>query len=385
MTSLLRPFSGFIPSAEYAPRVVGPPSSMLSRDQKKASRNDELSFRHVVGRGASADRVEAKNWLRHCIDLGALQAVESALIVHRLERDDFTATGFLADVSVAAYDAGRIKRHEVTIPKTQRKMLEYMQSTRIFGNPVALAHRTYAEFATSLQGHSQHTADVTFQSVDGTQHSLWVVGGDEAQSMCDSFNDVLYITDGHHRLAAASALAEAEAWSSPHLPAALYAEAELTVGSFARAVDDGDVVASAVLVSLHERFDLVEVEDRIARPKCPHQMGVRIGGRSFLLTIPPALIPTKIYDRLDVNLLQDLVLEPLFGITNARTDERLRFVADTSDAHDVDSCLAWFLPYPTSVPDVMLVADAGSAMPPKSTYFMPKVPSGLAIRPVDSG
>jgi uncharacterized protein (DUF1015 family) len=194
---------------------------------------------------------------------------------------------------------------------------------------------------------------------------------------------VLYITDGHHRLAAASALAEAEGRPNPHLPAALFAEDELTLGAFARAIDDEDVVATDVLTWLDERFDLQEVSQKVARPVTPHQMGVRLDGRSFLLRIPPAAIPTDTYDRLDVNLLQDLVLEPLFGVTNPRTDQRLRFIADTSDDHDVDSCAAWFLPYPTSVPDVMIVADTGRAMPPKSTYFMPKVPSGLVIRPVD--
>lgn len=337
----------------------------------------------MVGRSASAGHTKAMNWLDRCIDLGALEPIESAVIVHRLTRGEFSAIGLIADVSLSAYDAGLIKRHESTIAKTQRKMLAYMESTRIFGNPVALAHRTHPELAIALRHHSQRRADVTFTAIDGAEHSLWVVTGDDAQMMCDSFSDVLYITDGHHRLAGASALAEAEGRSNPHLPAALFAEDELTLGAFARVIDDQDVVAVDALALLYERFDLQEVTQRVARPAGPHQMGVRIGGRSFLLTIAPASIPTDTYDRLDVNLLQDLVLEPLFGVTNPRTDQRLRFVADTSDDHDVDSCAAWFLPYPTSVPDVMIVADAGRAMPPKSTYFMPKVPSGLFIRPVD--
>jgi uncharacterized protein (DUF1015 family) len=357
---------------------------MLSRDQKKASRNDELSFRHMVGRGAGAGRTKAMNWLHRCIDLGALQPIDSAVVVHRLTRGDFSATGLIADVSLTAYDTGLVKRHETTIAKTQRKMLAYMESTRIFGNPVALAHRSRPDLAISLRHHSRHSADVTFTAIDGAEHSLWVVTGDDAQTMCDSFSDVLYITDGHHRLAAASALAEAEGRSNPHLPAAFFAEDELTIGAFARVIDDQDVVATDVLALLDERFDLQEVTQKVARPGTPQQMGVRIDGRSFLLTIPRAAVPTDTYDRLDVNLLQDLVLEPLFGVTNPRTDRRLRFVADTSADHDVDSCAAWFLPYPTSVPDVMLVADTGRAMPPKSTYFLPKVPSGLVIRPVDA-
>lgn len=386
MTSLLSPFSGFIPSAEYAPRIVGPPTSMLSPDQKEASRYDELSFRHVVGRRARAGHTEAVSWLRRCRELDALQPVESAVIVHRLKRADFTATGLIADVSLTAYDTGLVKRHETTIAKTERKMVNYMQSTRIFGNPVALAHHDHPEVAISLARHAQRAADITFESVAGTEHSLWIVDGDAAQALCDSFSDVLYITDGHHRLAAASSLAAAEGWPDPHLPAGLFAENELRLGAFARSIRDDDVAASDILRALSEKFELAESDQQVPRPMATHEMGVRIGGRSFVLRIPAAAIPTDLYDRLDVNLLQELVLEPLFGVTNPRTDSRLHFIADTNDdAHDTDSWDAWFLPYPTSVRDVMMVADTGRAMPPKSTYFMPKLPSGLVIRPVDAG
>lgn len=385
MTSLLSPFSGFIPSAEYAPRIVGPPTSMLSPDQKEASRYDELSFRHVVGRGARPGRTEAINWLRRCHDLDALQPVESAVIVHRLKRADSTAIGLIADVSLTAYDTGLVKRHETTIAKTERKMVDYMQSTRIFGNPVALAHSDHPEVAISLAHHAQRTADLTFESVAGTEHSLWIVDGDAAHALCDSFSDVLYITDGHHRLAAASSLAAAEGWPDPHLPAGLFAESELRLGAFARTIRDDTVAATDILKALSENFELTESDLQVPRPTATHQMGVRIGGRSFVLTIPAAVIPTDSYDRLDVNLLQELVLEPLFGVTNPRTDSRLHFIADINDdAHDTDSWDAWFLPYPTSVRDVMMVADTGRAMPPKSTYFMPKLPSGLVIRPVDA-
>ncbi len=166
----------------------------------------------------------------------------------------------------------------------------------------------------------------------------------------------------------------------------MFAESELRLGAFARTIRDDTVIATDILKALSENFELAESELQVPRPTATHQMGVRIGGRSFVLTIPAAVIPTDSYDRLDVNLLQELVLEPLFGVTNPRTDSRLHFIADMNDdAHDTDSWDAWFLPYPTSVRDVMLVADTGRAMPPKSTYFMPKLPSGLVIRPVDIG
>jgi uncharacterized protein (DUF1015 family) len=385
MTSLLTPFTGFIPSAAHAHRIVGPPSSMLSSEQKNASRLDDLSFRHVVGRGAGAHHAQAMDWLQRCRDLDALRPVDSSVIIHRLTRGAFIATGLIADVSLAAFDTGLVKRHETTIAKSERKMLKYMKSTRIFGNPVALAHYDHPEVAVSLASHTQRDADITFVAIDGMQHSLWVVAGDDAVNLCANFSDVLYITDGHHRLAAASALAAAEDRSDPHIPAGLFAENELKVWAFARAIKDQHVNTADIVNALREKFGLEESSLEVPRPTARQQVGVRIDDRSFVLTIPAALIPADPYDRLDVNLLQNLILEPLFGVTNPRTDSRLSFIADTADdAHDPDSYEAWFLPYPTSVRDVMMVADTGRAMPPKSTYFLPKLPSGLVIRPIDT-
>lgn len=385
MTSLLAPFSGFIPSAEFAHRIVGPPSAMLSKQQRNASRGDELSFRTVVGRSAGAPYETAMKWLERCNELNALQPVESSVLIHRSTNGDFSATGLIANVSLTAYDTGLIKRHETTIAKRERKMLKYMQTTRIFGNPVALAHHNHPEVAVSLASHTQRAADSTFESIDGTQHSLWVVGGDGALNLCASFSDVLYITDGHHRLAGASALAVAEDQSDPHIPGGLFAEAELRVWAFARAITDSKVKPSKVLNALKRTFDIHESDLEVPRPTMARQLGVRIDGRSFFLTIPESLIPADPYDQLDVILLQNLILEPLFDVTNPRTDSRLSFIADTDDgAHDADPFDAWFLPHPTTVRDVMMVADSGRAMPPKSTFFLPKLPSGLVIRPIDT-
>lgn len=384
VTALLAPFTGFVPVAEFASRVVGPSRSMLSAEQQQSSRDDELSFRSSVGRGAGADHTNAMEWMRRCHDAGALAAVESVVLVHRLERVDYRATGLIAEVSVAAYDTGLIKRHETTIAKTERKMVDYMQSTRLYGNPVALAHHEHPEVAVALSAHTQRPPDVEFDAIDGTHHSMWIVEGADAEALCSSFSDVLYITDGHHRLAAASTLAAVEGRSDPHLPVGLFAENELELWAYARGVRDASIDTGEVLKVLRRHFSLEDSELAVPRPTRPHELGVRIDGRSYILTVPDDRIPVDTYDKLDVNLLQDLILEPVLGVTNPRTDARLSFIADTSDAaHDPDEFDVWFLPYPTAVRDVMAVADMGRAMPPKSTFFLPKLPSGLIVRTID--
>ena len=384
MTALLEPFTGYIPAPELAHRIVGPPVSMLSPDQREAARLDPLSFRHVVGRGAGSSYEEAEEWLRTCQEQDALLPVGPAVFVYRLAKGDFVATGILAGVSISAYDSGLVKRHETTIAKTERKMATYMRTTRIQGNPVALAHRPHGGFSAAIARHTVREADHSFVAAAGFSHSLWIIDGDEAHDLCRGFDDTLYITDGHHRLAAASIVGAEEGRMNPHLPAGLFAADELRLRSFARCVVDPDIDTSAVTGRLRSEHRLEEVSKVEARPRGPHEFGVQIGGANFRLQIDRERVPEDLYRSLDVNLLQDLILEPVFGIANPRQDGRLRFIADLSEHQSGDNdCTAWFLPFPARVRDVMAVADSGMAMPPKSTWFAPKLPSGLIIQLID--
>jgi len=290
----------------------------------------------------------------------------------------------VADVAMSAYDSGLIKRHEMTISKTERKMANYMRTTRIYGNPVALAHRKHAAVSATIAAHTVRDADYSFIAADGFSHALWVVPGDEAHQLCQSFDGPLYITDGHHRLAAASSVAAEEGRRDPHLPAGLFSSDELRLRSFARYVVDPEIETDAVIDRLASEHRLEEVSEVEARPRGPNDFGVKIRGRSFRLHIDRDNVPDDLYGSLDVNLLQDLILEPVFGISNPRQDKRLHFAADLPERSDNDiECDAWFHPFPPSVADVMAVADSGRAMPPKSTWFGPKVPSGLVIRLLD--
>ena len=344
MSRLLEPFSGYLPTSDQAHRIVGPPVSTLSPEQRAAARLDPLSFRHVVGRGAGSSNSEAKKWLR----------------------------------------AGRIKPHEATIAKTEKKMARYMRTTRIYGNPVALAHRPHPSVDAAIATRLDRPADYSFVSADGFSHALWAINGDAAEELCASFDATLYITDGHHRLAAASSVAIREHRPDPHLPAGLFATNELRLATFARCVVDPDLDAAAVIDRLRAEHEVAEVSPAEARPTGRHEFGVRLPSGSYRLRIDPALAPDDLYHSLDVNLLQDLILEPVFGIKTPRKDRRLHFSPNLPDSRlTPESCAAWFLPFPVSVDDVMAIADAGLSMPPKSTRFGPKLPSGLAIRLLD--
>ncbi len=381
MSALLAPVTGLVPAPEVAHRIVGPPTAVLSPEAREAARLDPLSFRHAVGRGASPSHEEAQDWLRSCVKQGALRPVGPAVLAYRHAKADLVATGLIADVSSSAYDSGMVKGHESTIPQTERKMADYMRTTRVYGNPIALAHRPHAGVSASLAARTAHDPDIGFTAADGSSHELWVIEGDDAEALCASFVDELYVTDGHHRLSAASLVAREEERIGARLPAGVFGADEVRLRAFARCIVDSDLDADAVLDRLRSDHLIEEVSEADARPRERRELGVRIGDRYHRLRIRPDRVPDDLYSSLDVNLLQDLILEPVFGITDPRRDRRLSFVPDRPEsAYRAADCGAWFLPFPASVADVMAIADLGMAMPPKSTWFAPKLPAGLVIR-----
>ena len=384
MSALLRPFTGYIPTSEFAHRVVARQAARLSADQREAARNDPLSFRYSVGRGAGVSQAEAVEWLATCRDQGALRPVGPAVLAYRQGDGDRAVTGIVADVSLSAYNSGLVKPHEKTIAKTARKMADYMRTTRIYGNPVALAHRPRSGVDARIAAHTGRAADTIFTTFDGLTRQLWVIEGDEAVEVCQEFNDVLYITDGHHRLAAAALVARQERRLEAGLPVGVFSSDQLTLRSFARCVVDPDLDTDTVVERIRSEHRMQEVTEFEARPRARFEFGVKIRTRYYRLQIDRRNIPADHYQSLDVNLLQDLILGPVLGITHPRLDKRLRFVADLPEARQAEiNADAWFLPFPAAVDDVMAVAGSGQVMPPKSTWFAPKLPSGLVIRLLD--
>ena len=357
---------------------------MLTPEQLDQARTDPLSFRFSAGRRARVAYPQAAEWLARSEAAGALRAFGPAVIAYRQTAAGASATGLIADVSLRAYGAGSLKRHEDTIAKTERKMAKYMRTTRLFGNPVALAHRPHSTIADAIATATQRHPDEDFETCDGVRHELWFMEREPARQLGRSFDGPLYVTDGHHRLAAALIIAAEGDLRTSRMPAGLFATTELRIAAFARCVFDPDIDAVEIIDRLSTAHEFEEVDPRQARPTRRFEFGVRIRDRHFRMRIGDDMVPSDPYEALDVNLLQNLILGPVFGIDDPGSDKRLHFVADTPAAGvavlDAD---VWFLPTPASVEDVMKVADSGQVMPQKSTWFGPKLPSGLVIRTID--
>jgi uncharacterized protein (DUF1015 family) len=357
---------------------------MLSPTQRKAARKDPLSFRNAVGRGVGASLEDGVAWLDRSLHLGALRPMGPAVIVYRQGRGDGAVTGIVADVSLDAYESGLVKPHEKTIAKTERKMAEYMRTTRIYGNPIALTHRPHAALEAAIQAKTLEPPVASFTTADGVPHEIWLIEGADAGELCRSFDDALYVTDGHHRLAGARRVAAEEGRNDPRLPAGLFSPQDLTMRSFARCIADPDLDAGHIISRLSSEHVLEEVDALAARPRRRGEFGVRIRDRFFRLRLRHPPNPDDIYGSLDVTQLQRVVLGPIFGIADSTRDKRLQFVADLLQSNQPDSeSDVWLLPFPVEVGDMMAVADSGQVMPPKSTWLAPKVPNGLVIRTPD--
>lgn len=384
VNALLQPFEGYLANPRFAPRVVGPPRATLTPLQKAAARDDPLSFRFTAGRKAGLPRDEALEWLRECCHQDVLFPIGPAVLVYRQQWADFSAIGILGDLSLDAYQAGRVKPHERTIAKTERKMADYMKTTRLYGNPPVTAFRPDPAVDEAIAMNSSGPPTSTFETVDGISHSLWVVAGDDAESLCRQITADLYITDGHHRLAAAASVATDEGRSGARIPSGVFSADQFRLRSFARCINDPTIDPNEAITRLESQLEAEEVTSVQALPTDRFEFGAKISDRYFRLRIPPGLIPEDHYASLNTNLLLELVLRPVFRIEDPRQDRRIKFVADLGDIQErCSQADAWFLPYPLEAGDVMTVADAGLTMPAKSTWFAPKLPSGIVIRPVE--
>jgi len=384
VTHLLRPFTGYVPASESGPLVVGPPSLLLTKEQKEATKREPLSFRHAAGRRAHTPHEDATGWLDRLEKRRALVPVGPAVIVYRQRSHDHTAVGVLANVTLDAYQTGRIKPHERTIAKTRAKMAKYMQTTRVYGNPAVLTHRSNAELTSVLAGHIEGSPDVSFTSIDGIRHEMWLVDGDGAEQLCRLYEGPFYITDGHHRFSAAAEVAKEEGRHSASLPVGVFAADQLSLRSFARCITDPKLDHKEVRSLLEAAFEMRQVSGDHARPERRAEVGVGIGKRRYILLFDETTMPDDDYEALDLKLLQSQILRPLFDVADARKDDRVRFVPDlpSGAAPEFDADV-WFLPFPPVVEDVISVADNGMVMPAKSTLFFPKLPSGLIIRHLD--
>lgn len=410
---LIRPFPGLRPALQFAADVAAPPYDVLSSAEARARAKDHpWSFLHVSK--AEIDLPEdtdpfdpavyhkAAENLERMIDQNVLiQDGQPYLYVYRMTTGDHRQTGLVATASVDAYNAGRIRRHEFTRPDKEDDRVRQIDATGAQTGPVLLAYRASADIDAMLAAQTVGRPDADVM-LDGVRHQIWTIRDtDIIAGLTQVFEgmDALYIADGHHRSAAAARVAEERRERNPehtgeepynYFLAVMFPHDQMRIIDYNRVIRDlNGLDEDAFLQRVREAF-AVEISDVAVRSVGAGEFGMYLPGRWFHLTINPGLIPPDDpVKSLDVSLLADHLIEPVIGIEDPRRDPRIDFVGGIRGLEElerrVDSgemAVAFSL-FPTSMEALMAVADSGEVMPPKSTWFEPKLADGLVSHLID--
>ena len=409
---LIRPFAGLRPVPGRADEVVAPPYDVLSTaEARERARGRPNSFLHVskpeIDLPPETDPYDPAVYAKGAENLARMRAggllrrdPEPRYYVYRLTMGDHVQTGVVGAASVAAYDENRIRKHEFTRPQKEDDRVRQVDALDAQTGPVLLTYVHTPEVDDRLAAAAQAPPDMDVTADDGVRHQLWsITDQDTLDALTRAFDvmPALYIADGHHRSAAASRVAAmrrgadgpSEA-SYEYFLAVLFPDDQMRILDYNRVVRDLNGLSPAELLArIGERFE-VQPRGEAVRPEGPGRFGMYLEGQWYLLTLDPSRIPAQDpVARLDVSLLAANVIEPLLGISDPRRDERIDFVGGIRGLGElqrrVDSgemAVAFSL-HPTAMTDLMAVAEAGEVMPPKSTWFEPKLADGLVSHPLD--
>ena len=395
------PFRALRPVPNAAERVAAVPYDVVNAGEARAlAAGNPLSFLHVsraeidlpAAADPYADEVYAKaaeNFTRLRTQAPLIVEQAPTLYVYRLQMGAHVQTGLAGCFSLDEYDADAIKKHERTRRDKEDDRTRHILELRAQTGPVFLTYRASAAVDEVVARTVAAPALFDFAAVDGVRHTIWPVAAGDTRAVVAAFAAVpaLYIADGHHRAASAARVRQ-QLRSGSHAAgewdtflAVAFPDNQMQVLPYNRIVRDlGSHSRESLLASLRERF---EVRDGPASPARKGDVTIFLGDRWRTIDLGPAPRGADPADRLDVSRLQSLILGPLLGIRDVRTDKRIDFVGGARgtaalERHVTEGTAAVaFSMYPVSVDDLMAISDAGSIMPPKSTWFEPKLRDGL--------
>jgi uncharacterized protein (DUF1015 family) len=390
--SAIYPFAALRPTPQAAARVASVPYDVVSSEEARAlAAGKPLSFLHVsrpeIDMGANADPHADAAYQQAATAFETLKS-EAPLIVeempsfyvYRLHMQQHVQSGIAATFSIDEYERDLIKKHEKTRPDKEDDRTRHMLAIGAQTGPVFLTYRASRHVDDIVRRVVETTPLFDLTAPDGVRHEIWQVPANENQAIVDAFAkiDALYIADGHHRAASAARTRRQKDGAGEHdrVLAVAFPDNQMQVLPYNRVIKDLNGMTPAAFVkALEEKFTA-----RKGGPAAPAQKGqiaMYLDGNWYSLDLetPP--------DALDVDVLESAILQPLLGIKDVRTDTRIDFVGGIRGTEELEKLVnsgayaVAFSMYPVSVKDLMRIADAGGIMPPKSTWFEPKLRDGL--------
>jgi uncharacterized protein (DUF1015 family) len=407
------PFRALRPGKPFVDRVAALPYDVLNAEEaRQRVRDNPLSFLHVEkseidlpdAAGVEDGRIytRAKDNLERMIRQRNLFQEESAsFYLYRQRIGERVQTGIVACVSIAEYETGRIKRHEFTRADKERERTLHIDTVGAQTGPVFLAYRRREAIDRLAAQVAERPPEYDFTGPGGVVHTVWVIRDPaKIREVAEVFTPVeaLYIADGHHRAAAAAAVARLRSSRNPgdrgeeHLfmLAVLFPHDQLQIMDYNRAVRDLNGLAEAAFLKRVGKHFVISEDFTVRSPERPHEFGMYLkGGWYGLKARAEILREDDPVAGLDVSILQDKLLGPILGIRDPRTDARIDFIGGIRGMAELERLVdhagfaVAFSLYPPRVGQMMAVADQGKVMPPKSTWFEPKLLSGLFVHLLD--
>ena len=407
----VQPFRALRPSSQKAAAVSAVPYDVVSTSEaRQLARGNPSSFLHVSraeidladGTDPYSDAVYAKaaeNFAKLKREAPLTLESEPSLYVYRLRMGDHEQTGIAGCYSLDEYDSDAIRKHERTRPDKEDDRTRHMLALKAQTGPVFLTYRGRAEIDAIVEEAKREEPLFDFTAPDGVAHALWRIGGQAAGRLGEQFRPapLLYIADGHHRAASAARARGALAGKNPKhtgeeaynfFLAVAFPAGQVRILPYNRVVKDlQGRTPEEFLEALREKVSVRP--DASPSPARKGEISVYLAGRWHGLLIPPGGAATGgAISSLDAALLQEKILEPLLGIEDIRTDKRVDFIGGIRGTQELERLVdsgkfaVAFSLFPVSLDDLMAVSDANEIMPPKSTWFEPKLRDGLLIHEI---
>lgn len=405
---IVRPFMALRPKKEFVQKVAVKPYDVISsQDAKKVLQNNPYSFYKVTKPEVNFDEpIEpsseqalevAKKNLQWFIDSKIFFQDRESFYIYKQVAKDHTQIGLVATFSVDEYLSNRIKKHELTRKDKEEERAKHIYYLRAQTGPVFLMYRSTEEIDNFIENLAQGEAEYDFVDEDGVRQIVYVIQKQEIiEKIKTLFGkiDSFYIADGHHRAASAVRVAQtlrqenkAITEESNFFLAVVFPHKHLRIYDYNRVVKDLNGMSwQEFLSKVGKVFDISISAEGMYKPKMKHEFGMYLNGTWYRLMLKKAFIddsdPIK---SLDVSILQERILDQILGIKDPRTDKRIDFIGGIhglkalQDYVDKKGWAVAFSLYPTSIEDLMKVSDSGKIMPPKSTWFEPKLKSGLFV------
>lgn len=407
--SILRPFRAVRPAEGLVPSIAALPYDVYTTEEaRRAVEAAPLSFLRIdraetqfpAGTDIYSDQVyeKARDLLNGMIEDGFfLQDESPCYYIYSQTMDGRTQNGIVGCASIDDYLGGVILKHENTLEEKELDRIRHVDTCSAQTGPIFLTFRPEAQLKEIIRKTQQNTALYDFISEDGIRHQAWRISSpDDIEKISQIFSGIphLYIADGHHRAASAVKVGLRRRAADPgfsgdeeynYFLSVLFPSDELKIYDYNRVVSDKNgYTFDELLGMIKNRFEVTRMGREPFHPSRKGEFGMYCEQNWYRLRTDAVRDSSDPVKDLDVSVLQDMILEPLLGIHDPRTDSRIRFVGgirgleELTERADASGGIAFSM-YPTSMEELLRVADAGMLMPPKSTWFEPKLRSGLFI------